>query len=202
MAIVDHNYCFKYIDVGCNGRISDGGVFRNCNMFTKLENGFLPAGSFLVGDDAFPLKPYLLKPFSGNNLTLGQKLFNYRLSRARRIVENGFGILVSKFRIFEKPIPFAPHKVDKILRVCCALHNWLRLREGNGYLTPGSIDVEDLENANIISGSWREIQSNGMLSLKRNSGNHSSLAARQFREKFVEYFQGRGAVPWQFRMVH
>lgn len=73
MAIVDYNYCFKYIDVGYNGRISDGGVFRNCNMFVQLENSILPQGTFIVGDDAFPLKPYLLKPLSGENLTLGHE---------------------------------------------------------------------------------------------------------------------------------
>lgn len=104
--------------------------------------------------------------------------------------------------IFERPIPFAPEKVDNIVRRCCVLHNWLRLRKGNGFLTPASIDVEDLENGNIISGSWRKIQSKGMLSLTRNSANHSCLAAGQFREKIVDYSLGRGAVPWQFKMIH
>ena len=58
MAVVDHNYCFKYIDIGCNGRISDGGVFRHCNIYQALENGMLPTNHFLVGDNAFPMKDY------------------------------------------------------------------------------------------------------------------------------------------------
>lgn len=58
----------------------------------------LPEGGFIVGDPAFPLKPYQHSP-----LTYEQKIFNCRLSRARRIVENVFGIFVSRFRIFERP---------------------------------------------------------------------------------------------------
>ncbi|CAK1590963.1 unnamed protein product [Parnassius mnemosyne] len=69
MALVDDNYCFSYIDIGCNGRISDGGVFRNCNLSDILENGLLPESHVIVGDAAFPLKPYLMKPFGGQNLT-------------------------------------------------------------------------------------------------------------------------------------
>lgn len=43
----------------------------------------LPDGEFIVGDDAFPLKNYLLKPFLKTELTTELKVFNYRLSRAR-----------------------------------------------------------------------------------------------------------------------
>jgi hypothetical protein len=64
MAIVDDNYCFRYIYVGYNGRFLDGGVFQNCEISKALENNLLPNGRFIVWDDAFPLKPYLLKPYS------------------------------------------------------------------------------------------------------------------------------------------
>lgn len=103
MAVVDHDYCFRYVNIGANGRNSDGGIFKNSKLRSDLENNLLPKGGFLVGDDAFPLKSYLLKPYSGTNLSTKQKIFNYRVSRARRIVENAFGILASRFRIFQKP---------------------------------------------------------------------------------------------------
>jgi hypothetical protein len=62
VAIVDHDYCFRYI--GANWRNSDGGIFRKCPLCQELENSKLPHGRFLVGEDAFPLKTYLLKLYS------------------------------------------------------------------------------------------------------------------------------------------
>ena len=71
LAVVDANYKFIYINVGCNGRVSDGGVFRQSSIFTALENNLLnipppeplpgsslPVPYTLVADSAFPLKNY------------------------------------------------------------------------------------------------------------------------------------------------
>ena len=116
VAVVGPNYEFIYIGVGSNGSLSDGGVFRNCSLFEALENGLLPNNGVIVGDDAFPLKTYLMKPYPGANLAYDEKIYNYRLSRARRISENGFGILVSRFRVFQKPIACNVTTVDKIVR--------------------------------------------------------------------------------------
>ena len=55
MAIAECNYCFTYTDVGCNGIVSDDGVFQNCSLYPASENGLFPEGYCLVGDDAFPL---------------------------------------------------------------------------------------------------------------------------------------------------
>lgn len=38
MALVDSNSNFLMVDVGANGRVSDGGVFSNSRFFKKLEN--------------------------------------------------------------------------------------------------------------------------------------------------------------------
>jgi hypothetical protein len=70
-------YRFIYVDCGAEGRNSDGGVFRASRLYARLENGDLgfpepcvpPQGTeplpyVLVGDEAFPLKPYLMRPCS------------------------------------------------------------------------------------------------------------------------------------------
>jgi hypothetical protein len=95
MAVVGPNYQFIYNEVGSNNSLSDGGLFRNCSLFEALENGLLPKNGVIISEDAFALKTYLMKPHLGANLTYDKQIYNYRLSRARRIFKNGFGILVT-----------------------------------------------------------------------------------------------------------
>ena len=64
----------------------------------------------IVADDAFPLKEHIQKRYSQVGLTIEKRIFNYRLSRAQRIVENAFGILANLFRVFMTPIGLAPEK--------------------------------------------------------------------------------------------
>ena len=79
-----------------------------------------PLNYFLVGDEIFPLKAWLRRPYPGN-LIDSQKVFNYRLSRSRRTIGNTFGILASRWRLFRRPI-----KVENAQRYSLAaigLHN-------------------------------------------------------------------------------
>lgn len=68
MALVDSDYCFIFADSGCQGRLSDGAVFRNTELYRKIENHQLlcppdeplpgrnnPMPYLFVGDDAFGL---------------------------------------------------------------------------------------------------------------------------------------------------
>uniref|UniRef100_A0A1Y1MM44 DDE Tnp4 domain-containing protein n=2 Tax=Photinus pyralis TaxID=7054 RepID=A0A1Y1MM44_PHOPY len=106
LALVDAQYNFIAVDVGAYGKNSDAGILSNSNLGTSLENGSIniPRGKklpgsdvdlpmIIVGDEGFPLKTYLMRPYPGANLDNEKKIFNYRLSRARRVSENAFGIL-------------------------------------------------------------------------------------------------------------
>ncbi|XP_036140826.1 protein ALP1-like [Monomorium pharaonis] len=108
MAICDAHYIFRFVDIGAYGRRSDGGIFSNsvigknfnANRMNVPKPSAVAEGRILpyclVGDEAFPLKSYMLRPYPGKNgLTPEQDIFNYRLSRARRLIENTFGILAS-----------------------------------------------------------------------------------------------------------
>ena len=47
---------------------------------------------FILGDSAYPLMTWLMKPFTHNcMLSDQQKTYNYRTSRARIVVENAYG---------------------------------------------------------------------------------------------------------------
>lgn len=123
-ALIGADYKFTYIDCGCNGRVSDGGVFANSTLFQTLESNTLhippgkplplrntPVPFVIVGDEAFSLKSYLRKPYPSRNLNQNKRIFIYRLSRARRIVENVFGILTCRFGVFKQAKPLEPEKV-------------------------------------------------------------------------------------------
>jgi hypothetical protein len=218
LAVVDADYKFIYIDVGCNGRVADGGVFRNCSLSKALEenklhipppeplpnqSGHIPY--MLVADDAFPLKEYLQKPYAQSGLTREKRIYNYRLSRARRIVENVFGILANRFRIFRAPIPLNPEKVIAIVMACCSLHNFLRTRVSSRivYTPRGSLDFENTDNHTVMPGTWRqESSAQGLIAPPRLRGNRQLASAKAYRDQLREYFNSPdGAVAWQDKMI-
>lgn len=69
------------------------------------------------------MRPYPKRSVAGN---IENKIFNYRLSRARQTVECTFGILASRFRVFRKPFKIKVKNVDKVVKAACVLHNYLR----------------------------------------------------------------------------
>ena len=144
-------------------------VLANSDFGQALENGTLsipdphpltgttqPALPYvIVGDAAFPLKENILRPYPGKNLSEDRVVFNYRLSRARRIFENSFGVLAVRWRLFRKAIISDPNKVISYTKAAIALHNFLRTTESTVYCLPGFIDGED-GSGNIMNGSWRQ----------------------------------------------
>ena len=124
MALVDANYKFIYINVGAYGRNSDGGIFSN---FLPQAVNLGPLPYVIVGDEAFPLQKHLMRPFPGKQCSEDKQLFNYRLSRARRVVENAFGILASRWRLYPTKLAMRPGVVKKVVKATCVLHNMLQL---------------------------------------------------------------------------
>ncbi|XP_046863139.1 protein ALP1-like [Xenia sp. Carnegie-2017] len=167
MAICDAKYRFLFVDIGSYGRNNDAAIFSQTEINKKIENGQLgiPGPSMvseymlpyvITGDDIFPLKTWLMKPFPGKGLTQEQAIFNYRLSRCRRTIENTFGILAARWRIYRRPIRAAITTVDLIVQATVCLHNYLSLTQNAYYIPKGFVDAED-GSGNIINGEWRHI---------------------------------------------
>jgi hypothetical protein len=192
LAVCDAHYRFTLVDIGDNGRHSDGGVLTNSEFGQALENGTLSIPSdcplpckaqpninlpyVIVGDEAFPLKLNMLRPYPGKNLSEPEAIFNYRLSRARRIIENSFGILAARWRLFRRPIIANPDAVVTYTKATIALHNYLRTTESSVYCPPGFVDGED-GAGNTIDGGWRndEDPSTGLESLRQVGGNRYNM---------------------------
>lgn len=216
MAICDANYIIRFVDIGAYGRRSDGGIFKDSAIGKAFDEGRMnipqPAAIreggpilpyCLVGDEAFPLKSYLLRPYPGRGgLTPEQDIYNYRLSRARRIIENTFGIIASQWRIYRKPIIASPENAKLMVQATVCLHNWLRRQDNdvNMYVPPSVVDVDDPHYPNGFKpGSWRTIMEDGCAfrEISNCGSNTSSKENIEFRNKFCHYFNNEGAVPWQ-----
>ena len=141
LALVDGDYKLKWVDVGAAGSTSDAQIFKHTDLRHKIEDssiGFPDSESlgiggprvnfFLLGDDAFPLKLWLMRPYSSHGMDLKERVFNYRNSRGRTVVENAFGILTSRFRIFQSPLQQEPPVVNRVVMACLVLHSLLRIR--------------------------------------------------------------------------
>jgi hypothetical protein len=192
LGLVDAKYRFTYANVGVNGRISDGGVFAqsklaeamnlkslNCPQASPLPGQTTNTPYVIVADDAFPLSEYLMKPFPDRNLSDDKRIFNYRLSRARRVVENAFGILANRFRVLLNPISLAVDKVQQITLTCVLLHNYLATENGQTY-TDISADYQELPKVAV------------------QGGNRYTNTAKNIREQFRTFFVSTfGFVSWQ-----
>jgi len=113
-----------------------------------------------------------------------KSVFNYRLSRARRVVENAFGVLSQKFQIYDRTLQSLPEYADNIIFATCILHNYLR-DQGVGLNDMGS-------SANVRSN----------LTKIPNQGGCAHQSAFEVRDKFKQFFNSpSGPVPWQNERV-
>ena len=157
-----------------------------------VTNTFKSVPYVFVADDAFSLMPNMLKPFSKRHLTKEERIFNYRLSRARRMIENVFGILTTKWRILKTTINTNVDLAENIVLATVSLHNWLR--RSNEYMTPGLVDTENI-NGDFQPGSWRS-DGDTLSDIQAITGN-SLQVAKDVRNNFANYFAKEGAVEWQ-----
>ena len=115
-------------------------VWANSSLYRKVNGELLVDDSiqvhgrdfppFLLGDSAYPLLPWLVKPFSlSSSLTSQQKLCNYRLSRARVVVEVAFGRLKGRWRRLSKQIDLHIDNVPRVIAACCVLHNLFEIHQ-------------------------------------------------------------------------
>ena len=222
MAVCDASYIFRYVDVGDYGRQCDSSVFSNTKFGELLSKGGLnlPQDDFLpnmqtksrycfIGDEAFPLKDTLQRPYPGKNLPEKLRIYNYRLSRARRVIENAFGILSSRWRFLRSPIQTRPEKAGKSVLAAIALHNWLKKHNdsqmafGRLYCPPGYVDYEDYHGI-LHKGIWRsEVVEAGVLAeLNQIGPNNYTKVANKFRAVMADFFiSPQGELPWQYDVV-
>lgn len=125
-----------------------------------------------------------------------KRVFNYRLCRARRVVENVFGIMPSRFRIFHTAISLKLSSIEKVVLACVVLHNYLRKACPSKYSPEDCYQREDIIEKIIRPG--LSLDPNSVAGLENGQGTRNySQIAKEVSVKFKEYFANEGAVPWQ-----
>ncbi|CAN7998384.1 unnamed protein product [Ixodes hexagonus] len=212
------------VDIDEFGSWNDSAVFRSSPIGQNMASGTLQlpepqelphTSVVLVGDEAFPLMENLMRPYPGTSLTLCEKVYNYRLSRARRVVENAFGTLAAWWRIFRQIIQAELSTVDNLVCAAVLLHNFLRTcdeeEEGGHarflYVPPAYVDHED-DSHNVQEGQWRRDLARGkkshstFTSVERVGSNNHTKTVRKVRDTFAAYFCTEfEEVPWQYKAV-
>ena len=214
-AMVTSDYKFLYVDVTGTGSLSDAQIYNASDLRAGLENNDivgwpqpdpLPHDTedmpyFIVGDDAFSLRTYLMKPYK-NRCTREERIFNYRLSRARRVVENAFGILANRFQLLLTTMKHEPETVALIVKACVLLHNLMRTRYP--VLQNQMVDREDRDNnMNHVPGAWRrEGELDDTIIDNIVAPNRPSKMGKAQRNLIKHWVNSPvGSVPWQDRQV-
>ena len=209
MALVDADYNFLYVDVGSRGRISDGGVWGSCSLRKSIDDGVLdipqdeilpgrenPAPFYFVADDAFPLTRKIMKPYPGFHAKGSQKRgFNYRLSRARRVVENAFGILASVFRVLRKPMLLQPGTAKEVVMTTVCLHKFRRLQTAASQFTLITGEREERSNGQPNEPGFLQVDTGTVTSFLL-LARKPSRDAECVRQEIAEFLLGN-RVPWQ-----
>ncbi|XP_044161098.1 putative nuclease HARBI1 [Bufo gargarizans] len=197
MALVDSNYKFVIVDIGAYGSTSDSRIFSVSRMGERLRENQLalpeprrlpgsagpPAPFVIVADEGFALSHHLMRPFPRRDLDDRKRIFNYRLTRARRYVECAFGILSSKWRVFMSSIQMNPDNATLVIQACVVLHNFTRIHDASadadlGQNVPSSVNFD--------------------LSRTGRPGT-AGLAVRDF---YADFFSSpEGALPWQLEAI-
>ena len=179
------------------------------NVLTaRAKAGIESLPFYLLGNEIFPLKPWLMRPYPGPMMVYETvKIFNYRHSRERRVIENAFGILCSIWRIFYKPIRASKENVEKYILTCMVLPNFLRQTDNAFYSPQGFVDSED-SNGEIKPGQWRsgdlpETANNCFKSLRALRGSRYGKEAFEMWENLKSYLNNQdGSLAWQWDYVH
>ena len=130
-----------------------------------------------------------MKFYGRRILTREERIANYRILRGRRVVENAFGILVSRFKVMRTTIELPPATGREVIFTCVVLHNILRSQyQGqHGGLQPGEDDDDD------VPGDC------GLIGVAAGGGQYRNPAreAKRQRDYLKDYFNNEGTVAWQ-----
>ncbi len=134
MAMVDAKYRFIWGTCGFPGNSYDSIILQSTSLWSSIQDGkFLPnftqnldvlnVPPIILGDSAFPFETFLMKPYTNAVLSEEQRYFDYRLSRARMLVEGAYGQLKGRWRLLLNMSEGNLYQTKMTTLACMVLHN-------------------------------------------------------------------------------
>ena len=126
--VCDMDMKFRHVFCGFPGSVRDAWVLRNFPLFVDAERGrdlLFPSNSHLIGDIAYPLKPWILTPYKDTGrLTRQQQHYNFIHSSTQMVVERSLALLKNRFQKLKTSMLKQKLKdVPVVVVVACVLHN-------------------------------------------------------------------------------
>ena len=224
LGVCDAKYRFTYIDFGQYGATNDSAALNNSDLYLKLEahevnfpaadeidenyrvNGVCPVMPYyFVGDEIFALRRYLMRPYPGRKravLPVDEQIFNYRQCRARRPIEQTFGIMAARWRILRTSIKALEENIGHYVFAACTLHNYLMQTDETVYCPPGFTDSET--STGFKEGEWRTIagEQDGLMPMDRPRGHIYHRKGYLMQDDLKDYLNSDvGAIPWQWNHI-
>jgi hypothetical protein len=149
-AMCDAHLRFMFLGIAGPGGMNDVRAFAKCSEFNRwLQN--LPDDYFIIADNAYELSETILIPYSGaeKRNCIYHDAYNYHLSSLRIKIEQAFGLLTTKWRVFRSNLDETDlENASKIIRTAFRLHNFVIEHERESYLNDqGELNIEPRDRA-------------------------------------------------------
>lgn len=134
--IVGPEMRFMNVITGLPGSLSDSLLLEDSTFYKLSEEGKRLNGKnfqlsdeaelreYIIGDAGFPLLPWLITPFRGNKLSEAKCDFNKRHQETWMVAQRALTKLKQTWELING-VMWRPdkHKLPRIIRICCLLHN-------------------------------------------------------------------------------
>ena len=148
-----------YLSARWPGSVSDSRVFRNSQLYDRLNSGWRPHHlGYLIGDSGYANTNFLLTPLL-NTFNEQQVRFNRAHKKTRRVVECTFGVMKQRFRCLFGPLPFEPLFSCEIIKCCVVLHNLALQCNPSYHVDEDSHEMDFTENEDAESEIESEFES-------------------------------------------
>ena len=158
-AVCDANLIFQDVVARWPGSHHDSFIMDMSTLSSRFENDEF-GESWMLGDSGYSLKKWLMTPYPKPIIAAERKL-NFLHRKTRRVIEQSFGVLKSRFRILDHTggiLCYAPEKVAKITITCCMLYNICRrngtpILDSDGPIPPSvAMDEDSMELPDTVTG--------------------------------------------------